>query len=359
MASTDSHSYGTKKTASAAPAPTVDAEPIIVVSSSNATGNSATAADTGAPMTIPIPPANLSHPTVGAGPAVETGLPVPRPGSTPVYGSTTFPHYQVASAFPLPSGAGYLPTSHVKSASDTFSFTNFEKRRNVYPWKYNIITTVFWIGEGGSPISSTDNVASAWDANWRQDNHGTDNPYNRDGFAPADHAAMINPFYVALPFNDLAFPDKARRWLPAGWARPPKDGKQVSACKDRWVEIKNAQGETCYAQWEDVGPLRYDHAEYVFGNERPDTYTRAGLDVSPAVAQYLNITGKNRLTRWRFVDDADVQPGAWLQYDEQALLLNAIKNTPSQPLPIRSARAPIDDQSDIDSNQKIINKAKG
>jgi hypothetical protein len=363
-ASTSTHSSHKHKSSSAAAAdaPSVVSAPIIVVSSSNSTGNSTTSAESGAPMTIPIPPANLTHPT-GAGPAVETGLPVAKPGSAPVYGSSNFSHYQMASAFPMSSPdpvGSYLAPTHVKKTGDTFSFTNFEqKRHNVYPWKYNIITTEFWIGEGGSVISSTDNVASAWDANWREDNHGTDSPNDRDGFAPAGHAAMINPFYVALPFNDLAFPEKARRWLPAGWYRPPKDGKPVSACKDRWVEIKNEQGDTCFAQWEDVGPLRYDHAEYVFGPERPDTYTRAGLDVSPAVADYLNINGKNRITRWRFVDDADVQPGAWLQYDEQALLLNAIKNTPTQPLPIRSARAPIEDGSDIDSNQKMINKAKG
>ena len=68
--------------------------------------------------------------------------------------------------------------------------------------------------------------------------------------------------------------------------------------------IKNAQGRSCFAQWEDVGPLRYDHAEYVFGDERPIGLgdDHAGLDVSPAVAQYLGITGKNRITSWRFVD---------------------------------------------------------
>jgi hypothetical protein len=234
--------------------------------------------------------------------------------------------------------------------------------KNIYPWKTRIYTTKFWIGEGSTTISSTDNVESAWDENWRTSNNGTDTPDDRDGYAPAHHIAGINPFYVALPFNDLAFPDKARRWLPSGWYRPPgRDGKQVSACKDRWVEIKNAQGDVCYAQWEDVGPLRYDHAEYVFGDERPDTYTRAGLDVSPAVFDYLGLDDRRmNLTSWRFVDAADVQPGAWLKYDEEVLLLKAIRASNDKDiLPIERARAPIVDPDDIDSSQKKLIKAKG
>jgi hypothetical protein len=278
-------------------------------------------------------------------------------------GATVHGKYQTAANFPLSalgpigsSAGSYLP-GH--DAVNNFTFTNFDRRtKNTYPWKMNIITTMFWIGEGDTPISSTDNVSSAWDEDWRSNNGGTDTPNDRSGYASGRHAAMINPFYVALPFNDLAFPDKARRWLPAGWYRPPRNGKQVSACKDRWVEIKNAQGDVCYAQWEDVGPLRYDHAEYVFGDERPETYTRAGLDVSPAVAKYLNINATNRITRWRFVDDVDVPPGYWLKYDEEALLFRAMKSD-KEMQKIDALRAPIDDQTDMDSNKKKVGAAKG
>jgi hypothetical protein len=212
-------------------------------------------------------------------------------------------------------------------------------------------------------------VSSAWDEDWRDNNGGNDTPGERtesapNGYGPAHHAANVNPFYVALPFNDLAFPDKARRWLPAGWYRPPgRDGKQVSACQHRWVEIKNAQGDVCYAQWEDVGPLRYDHAEYVFGDERPIGLgnDHAGLDVSPAVFEYLGLDErKTNVTSWRFVDDADVQPGAWLKYDEEALLFRAIRASNDKDiLPIERARAPISDPDDIDSSQKKLSKAKG
>jgi hypothetical protein len=132
----------------------------------------------------------------------------------------------------------------------------------------------------------------------------------------------VNPFYVALPFNDLAHPDKARDWVPRSWHRPNLDGKQVSACKDRWVCVKSASGRSCYAQWEDVGPNGSDHAEYVFGTDRPDG---AGLDVSPAVAQYLGLNNDAKaVTSWRFVDDQDVPPGQWLKYDEQAVIYTAL-----------------------------------
>jgi hypothetical protein len=325
----------------------------------------------------------------GLTPAVETGLPVAKyPGmGTPIKGVSTYipstvtlsPGQSVAgttmrpplyasvlpsSVVPLTSTATgiYSSPSRTVMPSTSFPFVNYSRRiKNTYPWKTNIITTMFWIGEGSTPISSTTNVQSSWDQDWLPDNHGSDSPYNRNGYAAGNHASTLNPFYVALPFNDLAFPDKAHEYLPPGWYRPPRDGKQVSACKDRWVEIKNAQGRTCYAQWEDVGPLRYDHAEYVFGSERPIGIgdDHAGLDVSPAVAQYLGIDGKNRITSWRFVDDEDVRPGYWLQLDEQAVLFSALHQMKNTSLPIHRATEPIEDPQNADSNKKKVDASKG
>jgi hypothetical protein len=81
------------------------------------------------------------------------------------------------------------------------------------------------------------------------------------------------------------------------------------------------------------------------------------------VADYLNITGRNCLTRWRFVDDADVVPGKWLKYDEEALIFRAIHSLkgedPARILPIQRATAPIDDETDLDSNKKRLGAAKG
>jgi hypothetical protein len=298
---------------------------------------------------------------------VSTYIPttVTQPSAKSVTGTATHQSYFAStvrpSVVPLTSssaGSFSSPSPPTKPSSD-FVFTNYSKKaKATYPWKMDIITTMFWIGEGGSNVSSTDNIQSSWDQDWLPNNHGSDSPNNRNGYAAGNHASTLNPFYVALPFNDLVFPDKARQWLPRGWYRPPKDGKQVSACKDRWVEIKNAQGRTCYAQWEDVGPLRYDHAEYVFGNERPIGVgdDHAGLDVSPAVAQYLGIDGKNRITSWRFVDDEDVRPGDWLRLDEQAVIFKAMLQMKSTSLPIQKATEPVNDS---DSNKKKVDASKG
>jgi hypothetical protein len=316
-------------------------------------------------------------------PTVETGLPVARhSGAVTMYAAPISPGGSLPGTVSY-GGAGtgfsYHPsaatgqtkpaTSMVSSMTPglaaiptSYASPKEHKKTNVYPWKRNIITTMFWIGEGGSSLSDTTQESSAWIQDWRAANGGLDNP-DRKGYLDTRHVATVNPFYVALPFNDLAYPDKARRWVPPNWHRPNRDGKQVSACKDRWIEIKNGQGQRCFAQWEDVGPLRSDHAEYVFGDERPDTLTRAGLDLSPAVAKYLGIDGEHRsTTSWHFVDDEDVEPGPWLRLDEQALLYAAMKelrNSNPSAIPIPKNTAPVDDPSNVDNNKRKIGAAKG
>jgi hypothetical protein len=184
---------------------------------------------------------------------------------------------------------------------------------HAYPWKSGIVTTVFWIGEGST--------ASGWDPHWVRDNGGADDQYDMSGYAAAHHASTLNPFYAALPFNDLAHPKLAAKWLPRGWSKAAMNGKSVSACKGRWIEIKARTGRVCFAQWEDVGPIVTDDAGYVFGPDRPAA-TR-GLNLSPAAARYLGFDSAAILS-WRFVDDDDVIPGLWLRYDEQAVLFRAM-----------------------------------
>jgi hypothetical protein len=184
---------------------------------------------------------------------------------------------------------------------------------HIYPWKSRIVTTVFWIGEGST--------ANGWNPSWVTDNGGPDDQYGMNGYASERHASTLNPFYAALPFNDLTHPELTYRWLPRGWIKPLRDKNGVSVCKDRWIEIKNASGRTCFAQWEDVGPIASDDAAYVFGPYRP-TASR-GLAVSPAVAKYLGIDSL-AIASWRFVDDDDVEPGMWLRYDEEAILFSAL-----------------------------------
>ena len=191
------------------------------------------------------------------------------------------------------------------------------------PWKKNIVTTDFWIGQGGSSYSDTTNTASAWDAKWTKNYGGVDDPERHEGFVPKKFAATQNPFYVALPFNDVVYPDLAKKYCP--WYKTPgADNRYVSQCKGKWIQIMNRNGKSAYAQWQDVGPIRTDMAAYVFGDARPKEFNGAGLDVSPAVHDYLGLNGLDK-THWRFVDDADVPPGPWLTYGEEAIIYAALK----------------------------------
>jgi hypothetical protein len=192
-----------------------------------------------------------------------------------------------------------------------------------YPWRKKIVTTYFWIGQGSSSYSETTNYASAWDTQWTKNYGGMDDPTRRVGFLPSRFAATKNPFYVALPFNDVKYPELAKKWIP--WYKTPARGQRyVSQCKGRWLQIRTPNGKSCFAQWEDVGPIRYDYASYVFGNDRPREFNKAGLDVSPAVRDYLGLTGLD-FTDWRFVEAEHVPPGPWWTYYEQAIIFSAIK----------------------------------
>jgi hypothetical protein len=206
-----------------------------------------------------------------------------------------------------------------------------------FPVKRNIVTTYFWIGQGGTSISSTQNIKSAWDEFWKKNFGGIDCPDDRkdakkfrEASLPKKFAPTLNPFYVALPFNDIAFPEKSRKYVPWWSEVDYKKDHMESQCKGRWVMIK-FQNKVCYGQWEDVGPLRYDHAEYVFGEERPTRYSRAGLDVSPAVRDYLGLSGLDK-TDWKFVEDDQVPFGPWIEYGEQAILYSAIKGQTAKKL---------------------------
>src|SRR5262245_47230976 len=74
-----------------------------------------------------------------------------------------------------------------------------------YPWKKNIVTTTFWIGEKPTKNNPVPNHKSSWDIKWAQNYGGTDTPdrSQRTGeFIPADFVPKQNPFYIALPYND-------------------------------------------------------------------------------------------------------------------------------------------------------------
>jgi hypothetical protein len=186
-------------------------------------------------------------------------------------------------------------------------------------WKINITTTVFWVGEEATVNNPVANDKSAWDGVWRSSYGGYDNPRPaaRVNFVPTNFQPRQNPFYVALPYNDVdnhhTKPEAAQviPWFRRSFVR---DGQSV--CKGRWVAIRHGN-RVCYAQWEDVGPFATDHWRYVFGNERPRPNRNhdAGLDVSPAVRDYLGLGGLD-VCDWKFVDFLLVPSGPWAKYGD-------------------------------------------
>ncbi|MBV8814414.1 MAG: hypothetical protein JO271_07980 [Verrucomicrobia bacterium] len=177
------------------------------------------------------------------------------------------------------------------------------------PWKTGITATTFWVGESPTP-DDPGNLASAWDPNWTATSKGQ------------------NPFYVALPYNDVAgghTKPEARSIIP--WFREAfvRDGQSV--LKDRWIAIRKG-ARVCYAQWEDVGPFQVDHWQYVFGNEmpRPNVNHNAGIDLSPAVRDYLEMSGIDQCD-WKFVEAHEIPEGPWKYRDDSKLVADSSGST--------------------------------
>ncbi|MBA3650932.1 MAG: hypothetical protein H0W66_05485 [Chthoniobacterales bacterium] len=191
---------------------------------------------------------------------------------------------------------------------------NGKKGEDRFPWKKQIVTTVFWIGEKPTANNPVPNHVSSWDKAWAKNYGGYDDPRpsQRHDYIPTDFTPRQNPFYVALPYNDKAregHRPEAPKVVP--WFKEAYRGPAVSVCQGRWVAIRKGN-RTVYAQWEDAGPFRTDHWEYVFGNERPKPNLNrgAGLDVSPAVRDYLGMSDTD-VTDWKFVEFSEVPPGPW------------------------------------------------
>jgi hypothetical protein len=200
-----------------------------------------------------------------------------------------------------------------------------------FPWKKEIVTTVFWIGEKPAPNNPVPNRVSSWDPDWTRNYGGLDdpNPANRSNYIPVKFTPRQNPFYCALPYNDKAregHRPEAPRVVP--WFNDAYQGPAVSTCKGRWIAIRKGN-RVAYAQWEDAGPFRTDHWQYVFGNERPKPNLNkgAGLDVSPAVRDYLGLQSTD-VTDWRFVDFSEVPRGPWSTLGENnTFVINDRKKT--------------------------------
>lgn len=202
-----------------------------------------------------------------------------------------------------------------------------------YPWKTNIVTTIFWAGESSTIRNPVHNRSSSWDADWALSFGGFDDPSPaaRNGFRPARFLPKQNPFYCALPYNDVTrgqTKPEARSVIP--WFRQVFEREGQSVCRDRWIAIKKGN-RVCYAQWSDCGPFRTDHFQYVFGDDRPKPNLNrgAGLDVSPAVRDYLGLAPTDT-TDWKFVEFKEIPNGPWTQWGENNTFVQLKRGSTTQ-----------------------------
>ncbi len=202
-------------------------------------------------------------------------------------------------------------------------------RSGAYPWHFDITATYFYIGELPSQNNPTPNTASSWDNAWDNNYGGFDDPDPSKRcpvrYIPKAFTPRLNPFYVALPYNDIERGGpkvEAPKVIP--WYKRVKLGKYDSVCQGMWVQIYY-KGRYCFAQWEDCGPFVTDDWRYVFGGARPKNASNkgAGIDISPAVRDYLGIPGGMATVHWRFVEFPLVPGGPWAKYGIDNPFLNA------------------------------------
>jgi len=216
------------------------------------------------------------------------------------------------------SQSGLLTASSAATAAP-LSAPTARPSGDVFPWKTKVVTTVFWVGEEQATGKASPQHQSVWDKDWLKNFGGVDDPEPaaRHDYIPISFVPRQNPFYCALPYNDVEqgqFKPEAPIVIP--WFKQVHAERGQSVCKDRWVAIRRAD-RICYAQWEDCGPFRTDHFQYVFQNERPTPNAShgAGLSVSPAVRDHLGLAPTD-MADWRFVEISDVPSGPWRNYGQ-------------------------------------------
>ena len=213
-----------------------------------------------------------------------------------------------------------VPMSPMADAvTTTSSAPTVRPSGDVFPWKTNVVTTVFWVGEKQGAGKTSPQHQSVWDKYWLKNFGGVDDPEPsaRHDYIPISFVPRQNPFYCALPYNDVErgqFKPEAPIVIP--WFKQVHTEPGQSVCKDRWIAIRRGD-RICYAQWEDCGPFRTDHFQYVFQNDRPTPNAShgAGLSVSPAVRDHLGLASTD-VADWRLVEVSDVPPGPWRNYGE-------------------------------------------
>lgn len=201
---------------------------------------------------------------------------------------------------------------NIQTPSPSPSPSPTQQAKNQYPIHKNITSTVFWVGEESSAVNGfIHNSASAWDSYWEEHFGGVDSPIDRNGYLP-NFLPKENPFYVALPYNDLEDGQRKQSALDlVYWADQKKWSSRESMLKNQWVKISKGD-RIVYAQWEDVGPFESDDYKYVFGTSKPSNNENSGvgIDVSPAVQTYLKLKDMDQVN-WQFVSEQEVPAGPW------------------------------------------------
>src|SRR5260370_39460450 len=77
-----------------------------------------------------------------------------------------------------------------------------------FPWKTNIVTTVFWIGEQPGGNNLVPNCTSAWDKQWTKNYGGFDEPKaaRRSHDIPGKWTPRQNSMSGTLPYNHKSPP---------------------------------------------------------------------------------------------------------------------------------------------------------
>tara|TARA_B100000963_G_scaffold52147_1_gene40269 strand:- start:808 stop:1602 length:795 start_codon:yes stop_codon:yes gene_type:complete len=225
---------------------------------------------------------------------------------------------QLIGVLPIWSQQGPRVTSPTAAPPNPYQY-----RKTVYPWRLHVTATIFWIGEKPGGRNTTSNHQSSWDGQWEKNYGGYDDPdpAARANYAPRAFRPGLNSFYVALPYNDclnhrLHRPE-ASRVIPWFYRYNPRPGQSV--CKGRWIQLYNGK-KVCYAQWEDCGPWVTDDWQYVFKGQPPRS-KNAGIDVSPAVRDYMGLKSGDKL-HWRFVEFGGVPRGPWSWYGSNNPFVN-------------------------------------
>lgn len=220
---------------------------------------------------------------------------------------TVIPSPPTQAASPTPS-----PTIVSKALALSPTHVPTPKPQNPYPVHRSINATVFWIGENASADNGyIPNQSSAWDLHWMERYGGIDTPYQRNSYYPyhpQDFVPQENPFYVALPYNDFGAVGHKDNITQIYWYTQ-NFNPDHSFLKNTWIKVTYQQ-QTCYGQWQDVGPYLDDDINYVFGDQSP-AYPESGIDLSPALRVCLRMPAADKVD-WQFVPQELVPSGPWL-----------------------------------------------